>query len=489
MLESGLTKNQIIAELARSSHGNLHKYLDVGMQATESDPEFMGHLIAWNWKKGQIRDSKTALPVITLTLGKDLPEEIRENSLAHMALLDARNLLKAVRFGKELKVSNRSLRYVVRKYLKNLEVRGKDWERVTLQHRNTMKELYALMHVKPSEFAQNVLFKRKFPKGSSFEAVQKLSTMSEKEAASAIVKHSIPFLTAQGALGKRIEEPSLAIAIIDRMSPTELVTNTRLLNSLGVKEVPAVKAAYSEALEKAAKSKKATLKTTRAAEVVEDKELKGKLQDLQEKQLDTVGRVEGNWLVLADRSLSMEEAIEVSNELAAILAVMVKGKVHLVFFNYTPRYLDATGKTVEQLKAETKLIRADGATSIGSGVQYAIENNLDVDGIAIVSDGGENTLPHFANTYQTLCKNLGKDIPAYLYRLRGDYDRLASDCANKGVLLEEFDFIGKDIDYYSLLNAVQTMRSNRYSLADEIMKVPLLKLSDVFKPRKEKVHA
>jgi hypothetical protein len=43
--------------------------------------------------------------------------------------------------------------------------------------------------------------------------------------------------------------------------------------------------------------------------------------------------------------------------------------------------------------------------------------------------------------------------------------------------------ITSEADYYSIPNMVQTMRTNRYSLIDEIMEVPLLKINDVLKLR------
>jgi hypothetical protein len=56
--------------------------------------------------------------------------------------------------------------------------------------------------------------------------------------------------------------------------------------------------------------------------------------------------------------------------------------------------------------------------------------------------------------------------------------------------MQVFDLRG-GIDYYSLPNLVATMRTNRYSLIDEVMAVPLLTLDKVFKnfERKEVIHA
>jgi len=93
--EQGITKNEIISELTRSPHGELEQYVPVALRAAQEEAEFLSHLIAWNEGKGRIRDSKVALPVISLSV-PDFNGELLENSMAHLAMLDPRNLLKAV---------------------------------------------------------------------------------------------------------------------------------------------------------------------------------------------------------------------------------------------------------------------------------------------------------------------------------------------------------------------------------------------------------
>ena len=61
--------------------------------------------------------------------------------------------------------------------------------------------------------------------------------------------------------------------------------------------------------------------------------------------------------------------------------------------------------------------------------------------------------------------------------------RNAADHGFHGLRDEPFDLRRTGVDYYSLPNLVQTMRSNRYSLIDEIMQVPLLTLAEVLKKR------
>lgn len=482
--EQGITRNSIINELAKSPHGKLNEYTATGRKAASQDPEFLAHLIAWNHLNGQIRDSKVALPIVSLSTA-DYPADFMENSLAHLALLDPRNLLRAVRFAKELKTPGRThaIRRLVSRYLENRD----RWDRVALQHRRSLKELYALCHLKPSAHADAVLFKGQRPSGSVFEAVANLKTMTPREAAGTILEKRIPFLIAMGAIGKK-PDTDLVLALIERMSPSELVTNTKMLERFGIKTVPALRAAYEQALGRAAKSKKNTLKATVAADAIEDEGLAEKLKALQEKQIKATGGIDGDWLVLGDKSGSMRQAIATATHLAATLAKMVNGKVHLVFFDTSPRYIDATDKSYDELLAATRFITAAGGTSIGCGLLYAVEKGLEVDGIAIVSDGGENRAPVFAHVYRAFAQATGKNPPVYLYHTAGDPNALVYNNAAAGIDTQQFE-VPPNFDYYSLPNLVQTMRVNRYSLIDAIMETPLVEINTVLKPKEEFVHA
>lgn len=488
-MERGLTRNAIIQELTKSPHGELKAFVPIGARAAKEEAEFFAHLIAWNQVHGQVRDSKVALPVLSL-MGANGHDEIADNALAHLAMLDPRNLIRALDFARTVKTpgKGRVLPRLVEKYLRKREADPGHWDRAAVQFRKPMKTLYARFHVKPSERADAVLFKSKKPKGSLFEAIAQLRNMSPTEAAGTILNKRIPFLVAIGAMGARMKEPDVVLALINAMSPTELVTNTKMLERLGVKTNPALRGAYDAALVKVGTSKKATLKTTVAAEAIEDEGLQTKLRAAQEKQIQALGGVDGNWLVLGDRSPSMKESIDIARHLAGTLAKMVKGKVHLVFFDSTPyKYIDATGMEYDKILAQTKAVKDGGnGTSIGVGLALALDKGLEVDGIAIVSDGAENTAPMFAAAYKAYTTKLGKEIPVYLYWVPchgaigygNNPEALASNMATAQLDLQVFD-LRKGFDYYSLPNIVKTMRTQRYGLAEQIMETPLLRLDEV----------
>jgi len=495
-MEKGLTKNQILSELSRSPHGKLEEYVPVGLKAAKQEPEFLAHLIAWDAKNGQIRDAKAALPIVSLS-EPSYPQELVDNSLAHLAKLNPRELLKAYRFllnnkGKAT-TSNKRIRTMNRfiaAHLSNLETDWKVWQRIAVLHRSVLRELYALTHTKPkSDSVNTVLFGRKLdgtkaelPKGSLFEKVAHLKDMSPAEAAGTILEYKIPFLIAMGALGAKMKEPDLVLAMIKRMTAPELLNNVKMLEKLGIKDNPALKGAFDEALQKAQSSKKNILKATKAAEQMTDNTLKQKLQAVQEKQLQSIA-VEGNWLVLGDKSGSMHSAIEAAREVAATLAKMVKGKVWLTFFDVTPQTIDVTGATLDHIKKATQYIQAAGGTSIGCGLQRMLDAKEELDGIAIISDGGDNTVPYFHQAYPKYSAWAGKEVPVYLYHMNGETNVLSMYCQQAGIDLQVFELTGQKQDYYSLPNLVATMRTNRYSLVDEIMATPLLTLDEVYKSK------
>lgn len=480
MAESGLTKSRIISELTKSPHGKLIEYVPIGVQASRFEPEFFAHLIAWSALKSEIRDVKVALPVLAVSNAAQQDRAFTENALAHLADLAPRDLLRSLSFAREIQYHPRFLRRFVERYLRDLEADRHEFDRTALQHRQTVKRLYALYHVAPGAHAAACLFGTP-PKGSVFDVVKQLATMSPTEAAGAIIGRKIPFLIAAGALKGKLKEPDVVMALIKAMSATELVTNMKMLEKLGVKTVPALRAALDEALAKAATSRKpkASLKASTAAAAQTDEKIKAQLDTLQEKQLDQLV-IKGKWLVLGDKSGSMQHAIATTVEIASLLARTAE-EVYLVFFDTSPRFVEATGKTLDQLTQECRHITADGGTSIGCGVQYALERGFDVDGIVVVSDGGENEVPIFAPVYQRLAQKLDKEIPVYLYLMAGSTANVFSpNCRKVGIDVQEFDLRG-GVDKYSLPNLMQTMRSNRYSLVDEIMATELKVLDGVLK--------
>jgi hypothetical protein len=185
----------------------------------------------------------------------------------------------------------------------------------------------------------------------------------------------------------------------------------------------------------------------------------------------------------------MQQAIEAGRVVSAVLARAAEGRVVMCFFDTAPRLIDVTGATYERIQEVTAMVTAGGGTSIGCGLKALMDNEVEVDGIAVVSDAQENRAPLFVHAYSQYIERFGKDVPVYLYRVGpkylADYGDLSRTMGSAGYDLQEFDLRNQQVDYTSLPNLVLTMRTNRYSLVQEIMDTPLLTLDQVFRTREE----
>lgn len=467
-------------------HGNLDAYIKDGDLAAHAEPELFAHFIAWNAIKGKVRDSKVAYPVIGLR-GAARDRELAENAVAHLMLLSPRDLVRAYDFHMKLSKQGmrpaapfkRLLRDSIHSYLKAREMNKGWWDRTVLQHRDSMKRLYRISNHPPDAYAQKVLFENKYSSSSVFAKVAGLKNMTPKDAAATILTNRIPFEVVTGALNN-IKDTNILLALLEGMTGNQVVTNTKMLEKLGVMKDPMLKAAYDAALQRAKEDKKLNvLKAGRAAE--ENEGVSAELINLQSQATKRqLSGIEGNWLILGDCSGSMNESMELAKKVASLITEQVKGKVWLIYFSTVPIPFEVTGKTYFQINDMTKRIMSGGGTSIGCGLEYLLARNEEVDGIVIVSDGGDNTHPYFHSAYQKYSKHFDKEPTVYHFLVKGDSNSLSQYARQNGMQIEEFDMAHGKVDYYSLPNIISALRTNRYSLVDEIMSVPLLTMEGVY---------
>lgn len=492
-----VTKNELVQALTRSDHGKIEGYREPVQKGVRYEPEFLAHLMSWDHDKGSIRDAKRAIPVYALA-EKTFPKDFEGNALACIASLDPREFVRAVREAKKVGVggAGRSTKSLVERYIRFRESNWGLWERAFVAHRESMLDMYTWWHIKPGrDIFKFAIQDHKYPEGSTLRVIQQLPGMSPQEALGHTIQKKIPFKVLIGAMRDKMKDENTMLAMIRAMSPTEFVTHAKLLDKLGAKATPALRAAVSEKMAEIPRTPRgsaALFKTSKAATSTGGA-LGRDLHAMQERQLSTSASIEGDWAVFADKSSSMQMAIEASRHLSSTLTKLIKGKVHLVFFDQGARYMDVTGKTLEQLTDETRYVQAGGSTSFGAAMHYLFLNKIAVDAIAITSDGAENTMPQFSRVYAEYCKWLEKEVPVYLYWLpcyqpnlsNNNPDKFQQNMERAGFSIEVFD-LREEFDHYSIPNIARTMRANRYSLADEIMNYPLKTLDGVFSaPRQE----
>src|SRR5207249_9814525 len=112
----------------------------------------------------------------------------------------------------------------VARYLREREA-DPDWfDSTALTARKALKRLYALLHVPPGERAQKALFDEEPPADSRLFALKELGkAATPAEQARAIVEHRIPYRVAASIVQQMT--PAVLAALIDRMSPQEVINN------------------------------------------------------------------------------------------------------------------------------------------------------------------------------------------------------------------------------------------------------------------------
>lgn len=480
------SRNKLLSSLMQIPHGDLIKFIGPALPAAKTDPDMFGHLIAWNHKHGKVFDSKVAFPVIGLRGLTREDRKFAENCVAHMVSLGPRELVRAYKFSHHLtKMGNyipgghrRMIEQAIKKYLEVREENTKWFDRSVLSHRQAMLYLYKVSHKKPSERAQKVLFDRCFDRGSVFDIVKGLRGKSQLEAAGLIRRYKIPFQIAVGSVAKA-KDPDIIMAVIDTMTGNELINSTSMLKKFGVFDTPSLKAAYDAAVERSKKDKRVNVyKASKAAEHLDENTAK-KVKTIQKAQEQTIAAIDGNVLVAADASQSMEEAVEKAKMVAAVIASRVKGKVWLVFFNVQPRPFDVTGKSYDEIMSMTKGIRAHSRTSIGCPLAYIMNKDEEVNCIVIVSDGCDNEPPFFNEAYLRYVRKFNFEPTVYLLHVPGAPNVLPDYCRQSGIQIEERE-LDENVDYYSLPNIIQGIKTTRFALLDEVMETELLTFDNVF---------
>jgi hypothetical protein len=256
----------LLNTLLTTPHRDLAKVWPVHRDMVERDPLFYVRLAAWYADHGEVRDHKEMF-VVTLALsefdghrdvglallrslppyelvrvvdfihGRKSSRKVRVADNKEIRQSKARQLIGAILKKKkhdeckaeakvETKVDEfglfknvpRSIKTEVTRYLKEREA-DHDWfDSSVLVGRKALKRLYAVLHIRPDERAQKILFEQDPPADSRLFALRELAKADNPmEQARAILEHRIPYRVAATVV--RQMTPTVLLALIDRMSP------------------------------------------------------------------------------------------------------------------------------------------------------------------------------------------------------------------------------------------------------------------------------
>lgn len=514
---------RLLNTLLTTPHRKLEEIWPVHRDMVTKDPRFYVRLAAWYADHGDVRDHKEMFVVtlvtsdfaghrdVGLAMLRDLPpyqvarvvdfvhgrkttRKVREKVAGAPRAKGAKRAKRAkpqaaarasstapvqsvpVKLVTEsfglFKNAPRSLKTEVERYLREREADADWFDGTVLQARKALKRLYAVLHVRPGERAQRILFDEQPPADSRVYALKQLAkATSPAEQARAIVENAIPYRVASTVVKQMT--PTVLLALIDRMSPQELINNVASLKRRGALDSPELKAVIDRKLEAAQTSGRVS--AFKAGEAVKAAGVTGgvrdKLERVADTQLKAKGRIKRPTALLIDKSGSMSLAIELGKRIGAMLSAVCESDLFVYAFDNVAYPIERGGDDLASWERALAGITANGGTSCGAPLEYMRMKRQYVEQIILVTDEGENSGPLFAPTLAKYREAVKADPAVCIVRTPQSVSTVTDACRKASVQVDVFEFGG---DYYSLPNLVPLLsRPSRLELLMEIMEYPL----------------
>ncbi len=504
----------LLNTLLTTPHRNLKAIYPIHKEMIEQDPRFYVQVAAWYADHGDVRDHKEMF-VINLCLSQF--EGHRDVGLALLRELPPYEVARVVDFIKGQEVTSpppkeqskagkkaskaraqkakeeklekpqaqkekvglfvnvpRSMRTEIRRYLREREQDPHRLDSALLHGRAAMKRLYAGLHIAPSERSQAILFADQPPEESILYAVKQIARATNPaEQARAIAEHRIPYRVAASLI--REMTPMVLAALIDVMTPQEVINNMGSLKKHGAFENEDVKKLVESKLEAARKDKRVSAYKAKVAIEAAgvSGELAEKLDEITETQVKAKGRIKRPTALLLDKSGSMQIALEVGRQLGAMISSICESDFFAYAFDSMPYPIEIKGQSLADWEKTLAGIHAGGSTSCGVALEWMRKQKQRVEQIIMVTDEGENHAPLFKDAYTAYAQELGTRPDVIFVKVGQASSQLERECAQLGVSPSAFEFKG---DYYALTNLIPLLtRPSMLDLLMEIMAYPLPK--------------
>lgn len=486
-------------------HRDTDKLKATHLEVQQADPVFYAHLAAWYFKHGEIRDHKE---VFIGTLSCDPYTDNREVGLALLRRVPVYLKRRIVGFikGKKIKLREKTGKKIVRNkkqvdevkiteksvglyknvptafktdikaYLRWLEEDNDRFDSVAMKNHNDLKGLYATFKISLPDRARDILFKKKYPENSKLTVFEQITKAETPEAAAKlIVKNKIPYTIAVGLVDNIT--PSILVALINAMTPQEVINNIASLEEKGAMDNPDTKKLVDTKLEQAKKSKSVSAlksKTAQKTGRIKDEETQKKLDEVADIQIKKSGAIEVPTAIFIDKSGSMSRCIEIGKNVSALVSGATEADLHVIAFDTMAREVKARGKTLTDWEKAFNPIRAHGGTSIGIALDYLLRNGRYVEQIVIITDEDENTNPMFASVYSKYAEKF-KVVPHVVIIHIEDYysnKNLSNSLKRAQISFDTYSPTGGD--YYGLPGLITLLsRKTNLDLLYEIMDTPL----------------
>lgn len=366
----------------------------------------------------------------------------------------------------------RSMRTEVTRYLREREAHPERLDSAILHAREAMKRLYAGLHIEPSKRAQAILFEDNPPEDSVLYAVKQIARATDPaEQARAIAEHKIPYRVAASLIKKMT--PMVLAALVNAMSPQEVINNIASLKERGAMDNADIKKLIDAKLGAAKKDKRVSAYKAKVALEAADAtgELAEQLEEITEAQVKARGTIKRPTALLLDKSGSLSIAIEVGRQLGAMISAICESDLFAYAFDTAAYPIKVKGNTLADWEKALAGIHANGGTSCGVALEWMRKKGERVEQIIMVTDEGENTAPLFKDAYTAYAEALKVRPDVVFVKVGGASAHLEKVCNDLGVTVRPFEFKG---DYYALTNLIPLLtRPSMVDLLMEIMDYPL----------------
>jgi hypothetical protein len=484
---------EILNTLLTTPHRKLAEIWPIHQKMIEADPRFYVRLGAWYNDHGDVRDHKEMF-VIALALSPEA--EHRDVGLALLRQLPPYEVGRVLDFingrkkTRKVRVNTgepplpivedvglfrnppRSLKTEITRYLREREADADWFDSTALVARKSLKRLYALLHVAPGARAQQILFDEEPPADSRLFALKQLrQAKTPAEQAQAIIEQRIPYRVAATVVQQMT--PTVLLALIERMTPQELINNLGSLERRGAFANADLKALIEEKLVEAKTATRVSAfkaeEAKKAARLSDD--VQRKLDDVADAQVKAKGRIKRPTALLIDKSGSMAVAIELGKRIGALVSAICESDLFVYAFDTLAYPIDRAGDDLAAWEKALKGVNAGGGTSCGVALDMMTRKRRYVEQIIMITDEGENTAPLFVSSFKTYCEVVKTQPNVCFVRTPGASDQLERQCRTNGIGCDAFQFTG---DYYALPNLAPLLsRPSKLELLLEIIDYPL----------------
>lgn len=363
-------------------------------------------------------------------------------------------------------------------YLRKRERDPLVFDRAALRNAADLKTLYAGFHLRPCPRAQQILFTRRPPADSLAARVKSLARCtSPDEQALGLLDLRLPMPVALGVM--RGLTPSTLAALVELMTPAEVMNHLVMLRKRGALQHPELRARVEAKLREARGDKRVSdYRALQAAAHVDDEELQAQLEAVHQHRITARGAIRRSTAVLVDKSASMDQAIALGVRLAALTAGLMQAPLEVLAFDtlafpIVPAEVASISspQAVADWERAFAPVRAGGSTSVGSGVAWLRRFRKRMEQLVIITDEEENSSPYLVPELEAYRRELGFVPHIVLLKTAGASAHLERELRKARIGFDAYQFTG---DYFALSNLIPMLtRPGRFDLLLEILDTPL----------------